>query len=162
MFVDDVLLMTKADLTKWLVILDLLQAFCSASGLSINYTKSTTHYWGLNEAELSSLKDSIPFSFLDLIKGFRYLGYQLKPGASSSEDWRWLVAKFERKIGFWRNKWLSLGGCFTLVKSVLESLSIFWMSLERIPNKIINILRRLSFNFLWSGPSGKHRVHLCS
>jgi hypothetical protein len=162
MFVDDVLLMTKADLTEWLVILDLLQLFCSVSGLSINYSKSTVHFWGLNEAELVLLKDSIPFSFIDLSKGFRYLGYQLKPGASSSVDWRWLVAIFERRIGFWCNKWLSLGGRFTLVKSVLESLAVFWMTLERIPNKIINILRRLSFNFLWNGQAGKHRFHLCS
>jgi hypothetical protein len=151
MFVDDVLLMSKADLTEWIVILDLLQAFCSASGLCINFTKSTTHYWGLNEAELCSLKASIPFSFVDLSQGFRYLGYHLKPGAAKSEDWCWLVVKFERKISFWCNKWLSLGGRYVLVKSMLEILSVFWMSLERIPCNILTKLHRLSFNFLWSG-----------
>jgi hypothetical protein len=109
-----------------------------------------------------SFKDSIPFTFIDLSEGFRYLGFQLKLGASSPGDWRWLVAIFERRIGFWCNKWLSLGGRFTLVKSVLESLAVFWMTLERIPNKIIIILRRLSFNFLWNGQAGKHRFHLCS
>jgi hypothetical protein len=162
MFVDDILLMSKADLAEWLVILDLLQLFCSVSGLSINFSKSTVHYWGLSEAELSILKDSIPFSFFDLKEGFRYLGYQLKPGASSSADWSWLVAIFERRIGFWCNKWLSLGGRFILVKSVLESLVVYWMTLERIPNKIIIMLRRLSFNFLWNDHAGKRRFHLCS
>jgi hypothetical protein len=72
------------------------------------------------------------------------------------EDWRWLVAKFERKISFWCNKWLSLGGRFILVNSVLQSLSVFWMSLEKIPSSILKLLRRLSFNFLWNGQNDKH------
>jgi hypothetical protein len=50
MFVDDVLLMSKADPIEWIVILDILQDLCSASGLCINFSKSTAHYWGLNEA----------------------------------------------------------------------------------------------------------------
>jgi hypothetical protein len=72
------------------------------------------------------------------------------------------VAIFERRIGFWCNKWLSLGGRLILVKSVLESLVVYWMTLERIPNKIIILLRRLSFNFLWNDLAGKRRFHLCS
>jgi ribonuclease HI len=162
MFVDDVLLMSKATLSEWIVILELLQIFCIASGLCINYAKSTTHFWGLTETELYSLKASLPFSFIDLSQGFKYLGYVLKPGAKNSEDWRWLVAKFERKISFWCNKWLSLGGRFILVNSVLQSLSVFWMSLEKIPSSILKLLRRLSFNFLWSGQNDIQRFHLCS
>jgi hypothetical protein len=56
MFVDDVLLMTKADLAEWLVIQDVLQLFCSVSGLSINYSKSSVHFWGLTDAELLLLQ----------------------------------------------------------------------------------------------------------
>jgi hypothetical protein len=162
MFVDDVLLMTKADPEEWLVILDVLQLFCSVSGLSINLSKSSVHYWGLTDAELLILKDSIPLTFINLSEGFTYLGFQMKLGVTSPGDWRWLVATFERKIGFWCNKWLSLGGRLILVKSVLESLAVYWMTLERVPPKIITTLRRLAFNFLWSGQADKHRLHLCS
>jgi hypothetical protein len=161
-FVDDVLLMSKATPSEWIVILELLQIFCTASGLSINFTKSTAHYWGLTRNELCSLKESLPFTFVDLSQGFKYLGYVLKPGAKNSDDWRWLVAKFERKISFWCNKWLSIGGRFILVNSVLHSISVFWMSLEKIPSSILNLLRRLSFNFLWNGQKDTHRFHLCS
>jgi hypothetical protein len=162
LFVDDVLLMSKADLSEWLVILEVLHLLCSVSGLTINFSKSFVHYWGLSEAELLILKDSIPFTFVNLSEGFRYLGFQLKLGASSLDDWRWLVALFERRISFWCNQWLSLGGLFTLVKSVLEGLVVFWMSLERIPNKIIILLRRHIFNFLWNSQAGHFRFHLCS
>ena len=100
MFVDDILLMSKADRTEWLFILDVLHIFCNVTGLSINSLKSTVHYWGVSEAELSTLNDSIPFPFLDLKDGLTYLGFRLKLGASTSTDWSWLVAMFERKIGF--------------------------------------------------------------
>jgi ribonuclease HI len=94
-------------------------------------------------------------------EGFRYLGYQLKLGATLPEDWRWLVATFERRIDFWCNKWLSMGGRYILIKSVLESIAVFWMTLERVPKKVIHILRRLAFNFLWNGQARRRRFHLC-
>jgi hypothetical protein len=154
MFVDDVLIMTKADLVEWTVIQDSLLHFCSTSGLSINHSKSSAHYWGLSDSELLRFKDHYTYTFIDLKEGFRYLGYQLKMGATLPGDWRWLVAIFEKKIDFWCNKWLSMGGRFILIKAVLESLAVFWMTLERIPNKITSLLRRLAFNFLWNGRTG--------
>jgi hypothetical protein len=87
MFFNDVLLLSKADLEEWLVIQDVLKLLCFVSGLSINYSKSSVHYWGLTNAKLLLLKDSIPFTFLNLSEGFNYLGFQLKMGASSSSDW---------------------------------------------------------------------------
>jgi hypothetical protein len=82
--------------------------------------------------ELIPLKESIPFTFVDLSSGFKYLGYYLKSGISKTEDWFWLVVKIEKKIGLSCNKWLSLDGRFILVKAVLESQSVFWMSMEVI------------------------------
>jgi hypothetical protein len=162
MFVDDLLLMSKADLAEWSIIQEVLSRFCSASGLSINLSKSSVHYWGLSEPELIIFKRAIPYTFIDLREGLKYLGFQLKIGASSPDDWLWLVKLFEKKIGGWCNKWLSLGGRFILVKTVLEGLAVYWMTLEKIPRKIINTLRRLSTNFLWNGHGNKHCFHLCS
>jgi hypothetical protein len=161
MFVDDVLLMTNVVLSEWTVIQEVLFQFCSVSGLSINQSKSTVHFWGLSDPELHCFKLSIPYTFIDLKEGFKYLGYQLKLGASSPDEWLWLVKLFERKIGGWCNIWLSLGGRLTLIKAVLEGLAVFWMTLERIPKKIINMLRRLTSNFLWNGLGKKHSLHLC-
>jgi hypothetical protein len=87
MFVDDILLMEKAELSEWLVILEILNVFCTATGLSINPSKSSVHYWGVSEADLLLLKGSIPFTFIDLKEGFCCLGFRLKPRASTSADW---------------------------------------------------------------------------
>jgi hypothetical protein len=126
-FVDDVLIMTKASVDEWKEIKEILLIFCSASGLLINWTKSTFYYVGIQGETLGNLKEIFPYNFDDLSKGFRYLGYFLKVDAYKTVDWRWLLIKIEKRIGMWCNRWLSLGGRFTLVKSVLEGqLSIGW------------------------------------
>jgi hypothetical protein len=104
----------------------------------------------------------MPYTFIDLKEGLTYLGFQLKIGASTPDDWLWLVNLFEKKIGGWCNKWLTMGGRLILVKSVLEGLAVYWMTLEKIPKKIINTIRSLSTNFLWNGHGSKHSFHLCS
>jgi hypothetical protein len=67
----------------------------------------------------------------------------------------------EKKIGLWCNKWLSLGGRFVLVKAILESQPVYWMSLETISHSILNKIKKLMFNFLWSGNKTARLFHLC-
>jgi hypothetical protein len=71
------------------------------------------------------------------------------------------VAKIEKKIGLWCNQWLSIGGRLILVKTVLESQSVFWMSMEMIPKSVLNRIRQLMFEFMWSGQKATHHFHLC-
>jgi hypothetical protein len=97
MFCDDVLILLRADPGEWLVIMETLQLFSLASALSLNFTKSSVHYWGITETELQHLKDIIPLPFINLSEGFTYLGYHLKLGSSSPRDWLWLVALFKKK-----------------------------------------------------------------
>jgi hypothetical protein len=110
--------MSKADPLDWKVIFDILQSFCLVSRLCINSTKTTVHYWGLEDSELSQFKAILPFTFVDLNLGFKCLGYHLGPRASKTKDVGWLVAKIEKQIGLWCNKWLSIGGRLILVKAV--------------------------------------------
>jgi hypothetical protein len=50
--------------------------------------------------DLEPLKAILPFSFANLNLDFKYLGYIFKPGAAKDDDWSWLVAKVEKKVGF--------------------------------------------------------------
>jgi hypothetical protein len=48
-FVDDVIIMTKASVAEWKLVKNILDQFCGASGLGINHVKSTFHFAGLEE-----------------------------------------------------------------------------------------------------------------
>jgi hypothetical protein len=161
-FVDDVLIMTKASVDEWKEIKEILLIFFSASGLLISWTKSTFYYDGIQGETLGNLKEFFPYNFEDLAKGFQYLGYFLKADAYKTVDWRWLLTKIESRIGIWCNIWLSLGGHFTLVKSVLEGQPVYWITLTSIPTSILEKIRKHMFIFLWSSDGGKMYMHLCS
>jgi hypothetical protein len=55
-FIDDVLIMTNDSLQEWKEIKYIITTLCSASGLKINWTKSTFHYDRLQEKSLELLK----------------------------------------------------------------------------------------------------------
>jgi hypothetical protein len=125
--------MSKACLIEWKEIYTIISLFCKASGLTVNQSKTTIHYEGLTEGELEAFKSFLPYNFSDLKFGFKYLGYHLKTGVQKACDWDWLVTKIAKKISLWCYKWLSIGGRYILVKSVLEGQAVYWMSLEYIP-----------------------------
>jgi hypothetical protein len=141
---------------------NILHTFSSATGLQINWSKSTFHYANLREQSLTQLKELFPHNFVQLSEGFNYLGYFIKADSYKIADWNWLVAKVEKRIGHWCNHWLSLGGRYTLIKAVLEGQPVYWMALAAIPVTVLHKLRKLSFNFLWTGCTDSNRLHLCS
>jgi hypothetical protein len=78
LFVDDVIIMSKASTREWLEIVRLLGLFCKASGLSLNQQKTFVLFEGIIETELDPFKSFLPFSFSPLSGSFRYLGYNPK------------------------------------------------------------------------------------
>jgi hypothetical protein len=148
LFVDDVLIMTREDLHEWIKIEQIVNLFCKASGLSVNQTKTTVHFDGLSKQELLPFKSILPYTFSDLADGFKYLGYFLKIGMQKAEDWGWLLAKISKKIGLWCNRWLSMGGRYILIKTVLEGQPVYWMSMEVIPCFVLCKIRKMMFRFL--------------
>jgi hypothetical protein len=93
LFVDDILILSKASLLEWREIDKLISVFCKSSGLAVNLSKSTVHFAGLSELELGKFKSVLHYTFSDLINGFCYLGYFLKTGAHRTTDWGWIVTK---------------------------------------------------------------------
>jgi hypothetical protein len=69
LFVDDVLIMTKASIEEWKEIEKILCVFCGASGLLINLQKSTFHYYGVQQEVLESIKESTIITLLNFLKG---------------------------------------------------------------------------------------------
>jgi len=82
----------------------------------------------------------------------KYLGFLLKPDNYEKRDWKWLIAKVEKRLYAWYNHWLSRGG--RLVPNQISSQSnigVIWRSLAFIPKCIMENLKKLSSKFLWYG-----------
>jgi hypothetical protein len=74
----------------------------------------------------------------------------------------WIVEKFEKRISHWCSRWLSLGGRLVLIKYMLESQPIYWLTLASLPSTIQTKIRQRIFIFLWSGGWNKKSIHLCN
>ena len=148
LFVDDILILTNDSVVEWREISRVLNHFCLASSLQVNSQKTTLYQYGVCQLVLDSLNYILPYNYQALSDGFRYLGYFLKIDRYRSEDWLWLIERYDQKINHWCNWWLTLGGRLTLIKDVLESQSIYWLTLVNLPSPIIIKIFQHLYNFM--------------
>ena len=55
---------------------------------------------------------------------------------------------------------MSRGGRYTLVKTVLSGIPIYYLSLFKIPVKVARSLEKLTRDFLWEGKDEGKKDHL--
>lgn len=77
-----------------------------------------------------------------------------------AKHWNPIIEKFRVKLSNWKAKCLSFGGHLTLVKSVLNSLPLYYFSLFRAPKKVIDLLEKIRRRFLWGGDEDKKQNSL--
>lgn len=87
----------------------------------------------------------------------RYLGLPLLTKNMTVLDYLPLIEKIRKRIGSWTGRFLSYAGRLQLIKSVIMSLTNFWMSAFRLPSGCIKEIERLCSAFLWSGPELNNR-----
>jgi hypothetical protein len=138
LFVDDILLFGRGNLREQSYLKTILDLFCKATGMEINMNKSCILANGLSDAFLRRLEQLFPMKIEPLDVGVKYLGFHLKPNNYKKDDWTWLIKKMEDIITYWCNRWLSQGGRLVLVKYVLESILIYWLSIAHVPKGILD------------------------
>jgi len=92
------------------VISEIIIFFFFVSSLESNLFKYIVHYFGIQGGLLNFFMEFYPYKLVDLKLGFRYMGYFLKDDNYKTEDWLWLISKFEKRIDHWCDRWLYLGG----------------------------------------------------
>lgn len=78
------------------------------------------------------------------------------------KKWRPIIDIFQSKLSIWKDKTMSFGGRFTLIKSVLYSLTIYSFALFKAQNGIIYEHEKMRRRFLWSGSDSTSRIHWAS
>jgi len=112
----------------------LLRSFELVSRLRINFAKSKfgaigiSHHWIENVTNYLSCKV--------LANPFLYLGIPIGANPRHNVIWDPIVERCERKLSKWNQRHLYFGGRVTLIKSVLNSVSIFFLSFFRVSKKV--------------------------
>ena len=135
LFVDDVLLFydgLRRDDSK---LKEILNLYCTTTYMMVDMKKYSFSFNDMAKDQIKSIQHLFLYQLMDFQLGFKYLGFYIKPNDSEISDWKWIIAKVERRINFWCNMWLSSGGRLILVKSMLDAIPIYWHSLAFIPKK---------------------------
>ena len=78
---------------------------------------------------------------------FIYLGTKVGGKMSRAQEWQEVVDKVKARLSKWKLKALSIGGRLTLLNSVLGSIPIFYMSIYRVPSRVLKLLESIRNHF---------------
>lgn len=134
----------------------LLSCFEEASGLQINLNKSSLFGVRVDKGEVSRLALSLHCADGDL--PFTYLGLPIGSNMRRLDSWDVVLDKTSKKLNSWKARSLSMRGRLTLVKSVLSSLPIYFLSLFRMPVTVVAKLERVRNKFLWGAAEDSRKI----
>ncbi|XP_071687548.1 uncharacterized protein [Rutidosis leptorrhynchoides] len=105
---------------------------------ALNFNKSCLYGVGVNAGEIESLvrrmgcqADKFPFI---------YLGLPIGAKMKKVKDWDPVILKIKKRLSEWKMRSMSFGGRLVLLKSVLNSLPLYYFMLFRAPPCVLKIL----------------------
>ncbi|GJR69422.1 RNA-directed DNA polymerase, eukaryota [Tanacetum coccineum] len=126
-------------------IMQMLRCFSLLSGLSINIKKSHILGVGIPSSLVNEAASRLGCSVMKV--PFKYLGITVGGNTSLVKSWDDTIYKLKSRLSKWKLKTLSIGGRFTLLKSVLGSTPIYNMSLYKVPKVVVNTMESIRRNF---------------
>ncbi|XP_022041315.1 uncharacterized protein LOC110943892 [Helianthus annuus] len=134
-----------------------LRVFHLCSGLKIYIHKSHLFGIGVNEGEVVSMASVLGYRVGSI--PFEYLGIRVGANMNRVCHWNSVVEAIQNRLSTWKANTLSMGGRLTLLKSVLSSIPIYYLSLYKAPVKVIDKIESMMKKILWAGSSNGNKVY---
>ncbi|GKC98410.1 reverse transcriptase domain, reverse transcriptase zinc-binding domain protein [Tanacetum coccineum] len=155
-YANDVIITTDWNAKDRDNIIHVLHVFYLASGLKINIHKSNIYGIGVNKDEVLSMASNAGCIAGDI--PFNYIGLPIGSNMKSIASWKTLVDRFHMRLSSWKANLLSIGGRLTLIKSVLGSLGIYYLSVFRAPESVLQDLERIQAKIFWGGNKDENKM----
>lgn len=137
-----------------------MRAFNLISGLKINFHKSFLYGIGCEEAEVVEVASKLGCNVGKI--PFIHLGLMIGANMNKFKYWKPVLDLVESRLSLWKASTLSIGGRVTLLRSVFESLPVYYFSLFKAPIRLIQKLDALRRKFLWGGNIEKRGINWVS
>ncbi|KAK9665401.1 hypothetical protein RND81_14G109800 [Saponaria officinalis] len=147
-FADDSILFARANHRECSIIADITSKYEGASGQKINYSKSEITF---SKKVTGSTREEIReiLNVREVDKHNKYLGLPTIIGRSKKIIFDSIKERMWKKVQGWKEKTLSKSGIEVLIKSVVQALPTYMMSLFLFPEETINDLHSLLARFWW-------------
>ncbi|GMQ09292.1 hypothetical protein CsSME_00052717 [Camellia sinensis var. sinensis] len=136
----------------------ILRCFELIFELRINYHKSVISGVGVQDDLLADIAGRLNCKCQKL--SFKYLGMPLGANPGRLKTWKPIVDRVKVKLASWKRRFLSLAGRLTLIKAVLSSLPVYYLSLFKMPEGVAKELDKIQAAFLWGGSVIKSKIYM--
>jgi len=145
-YVDDTLFFCEANTKSVFNIKAILLCFELASVLKVNFLKSRIGGTGLDQCSLQRFAAILNCKVM--VTPFVYLGLPVGGCHKCDVFWNGVLERVKGKLSRWKGRCLSMAGRICLIKSVLSSVPLFFMSLFKLPSGVADKLVWIQRNFL--------------
>ena len=125
----------------------LLDLFSVISSLHINYNKSALISFGCKEAWVEDIRSILVCMVIQL--PIMHLGIPLGENPRKLATQQPILNKIEKRLALWKAKLLQKVGRLMLIKSVLNTLLLYYLSLFKIPKMIAQKIISIQREFFW-------------
>eukprot|EP00253_Pinus_taeda_P024757 PITA_24757 len=159
-FVDDIMLFGEPTMKEVRHLKKILDLFTEASGLEINKYKSCVFIFNTLEQIKTHLIRLLGFRRGEF--PMKYLGNMLEFTSKRLKNWQGILDKLSNRVANWAFRTLNMAGRIVLVKSVLQAIPIYPLSIMAVPLGICSKIREIMRKFIWGGSNQQKKWALVS
>jgi hypothetical protein len=150
LFADDCFLFCRSNLDETRHLMSILKTYEEASGQEINLTKSEVFF--SRNLSMEAQEDLSRLMGVRHVLGTRkYLGLPSLIGRKKKDTFPFIKDRIWKRINSWRGRALSKAGKEIMIKSVLQAIPSYVMSIYLLPESTIKEIERMINSFWWGG-----------
>ena len=158
MFADDIIIFFKVANQNTDKLSQTLQSFCEMLGQKINGTKSVMVVSpNCDETIKEDLVRKLKVNIVEKIG--KYLGILVDPRTPKREIGNQIIDRLQSRLQTWKGKLLSPAGKLTLIKSVMQAMPIYSMTIHRLSKDTCNRIDRIIRDFWWGNTTEVRKLH---
>ncbi|GJZ71543.1 putative RNA-directed DNA polymerase, eukaryota, reverse transcriptase zinc-binding domain protein [Tanacetum coccineum] len=155
-YVDDVLFIGEWSQANIHNLLCMLRCFYLVSGLKININKCNVLGVYVSHENVANMAKVIGCGAAKL--PLKYLGIPIGCNMARVSNWNTIVQRFSSKLSEFKARLLSVGGRLSLIKSILENLPTYYMSIYMMPVSIQKELESMRNKFFIGGDEREKKI----
>jgi hypothetical protein len=155
-FVDDSLILSKANKVNTTTLRQVLNQYCANLGQIVSQAKCSI-YFSPNVDTQDKADICTDLNIMTKVLLDKYLGLPSMVGLEKSEDFIYLLQRVIARHNGGKGKILSMGAKEILLKALIQSITVFAMVVLEIPKKIRKELTDAMLDFWWELMTQKYR-----
>jgi hypothetical protein len=157
LFADDCFLFCRSTVEESNHLMQLLKTYEEASGQEINLSKSEVFF--SKNLSIAAQEDLSRIMGVNHVLGTRnYLGLPSMIGRKKKQIFSYLKDRVWKHINSWRGRSLSRAGKEIMIKSVLQAIPSYVMSIYLLPKSTIKDIERMMNSFWWGGSANNKGI----